>query len=64
MTTKCFILIELKLSEDFLTDGASKEGKALAALSPVAPVALVTDSPVFWGSACSQSTEVVVGDYL
>ena len=65
MTTKCLILIELKLSEDFLMDRASlKEGKALVVLSLVALVALVTDSSVFWGSACFQSTEVVVGDYL
>ena len=65
MTTECLILIELKLSEDFLADRASlMEGKALVVLSLVALVALVTDSPVFWGSACFQSTEVVVGDYL
>lgn len=65
MTTECLILIELKLSEDFLADGASlMEGKALVVLSLVALVALVTDSPVFWGPACFQSTEGVVGDYL
>lgn len=65
MTTECLILIELKLSEDFLADRASlMEGKALVVLSLVALVALVTDSPVFWGPACFQSAEGVVGDYL